>query len=408
MSRTLRRYLTMMRHIPVRGAGGGAGIDTERLLGVLAGADLAVSKRTLQRDLEALALEFPELRCSEKTKPYGWYWHGDGPPLGTPLLGLTSALVHDLVQRHLVAALPRALVKGLKPSFDRARQMLTESGDARLSHWSRSVRALPAGYPRQPPEVRGPVLEVVYEALYLGQRFEADYRKNGGAERGTYEVSPLGLVLRSGIVTLVCTFWDYAEVNHLSLHRIQSARSTERRVKPPPGFQLDEHIRSGQLGFLVGPPLTLKARVQAAIAERLEDMPIDKDQRLSAARDGWCSLEARVNDSMELRGWLRSLGPLIEVLGPKKLREAMTEDAAALPALPIGTVARTAHAWHRTAARQRPRRSERRQQPAETFRTPRSVAPTSPAPARGHVRSWAQPVARSASCGGDAPQRARS
>jgi hypothetical protein len=33
---------------------------------------------------------------------------------------------------------------------------------------------------------------------------------------------------------------------------------------------------------------------------------------------------------MELRGWLRSLGPLIEVLGPKKLRSAMSEDAAAL------------------------------------------------------------------------------
>jgi hypothetical protein len=36
---------------------------------------------------------------------------------------------------------------------------------------------------------------------------------------------------------------------------------------------------------------------------------------------------------MELRGWLRSLGPLIEVIGPKKLRAAMAEDAAALQLL---------------------------------------------------------------------------
>ncbi len=120
---------------------------------MLAGADLAVSKRTLQRDLEALACEFPELRCSEQTKPCGGYWHGDGPLLGTPLLGLTSALIHDLVQRHLLAALPRALAKGMKPSFERARQRLTENGHAKLSRWSRSVQALPPGYPRQPPEV---------------------------------------------------------------------------------------------------------------------------------------------------------------------------------------------------------------------------------------------------------------
>jgi predicted DNA-binding transcriptional regulator YafY len=104
-------------------------------------------------------------------------------------------------------------------------------------------------------------------------------------------------------------------------------------VTSPRGFNLDEHIRSGKLGFLVGPPLVLKARVQAAIAERLEDMPIDPGQRLSRPQDGWCSLEAHVNDSMELRGWLRSLGPLIEVLGPKKLRSAMSEDAAALGGL---------------------------------------------------------------------------
>jgi len=334
MSRTLRRYLTLMSHIPVGSSSGNARVDTERLLAVLAGADLAVSKRTLQRDLEALAAEFPELRCSEKSKPYGWYWH-EAPPFGAPLVGLSSALMHDLVGRHLVAALPRALVKGLKPSFEQARGTLAQSPDSRLAAWSRSVRALPAGYPRRPPEVRGPVVEVVYEALYLGRRFEADYRKPVGGRRTlrTYEVSPLGIVLRSGALTLVCTFWDYSEVNHLSLHRIQAARPLATRVKAPRGFNLDQHIRSGKMGFVIGPPLRLRARVRDVIAERLEDVPIGDEQRLGDAVDGWCALEAQVHDSMELRGWLRSLGPLIEVSSPKPLRQAMIQDVAELTAL---------------------------------------------------------------------------
>lgn len=326
MSRTLRRYLALVRHIPAQGRR----IGTDRLMAVLAGEGLGVSARTLQRDLETLQVEFIGLCCDDRSKPYGWYWREGAAPLGVPLVGIGAALAHDLVHRHLIAALPRTLVRALEPSFAHARKTLEENPDARFSHWSRRIRALPMGLTREPPAVRGPAMEVAYEALYLGHRFEADYKKGGAPEPRPYEVNPLGLVLRDGAVTLVCTFWDYAEVNHLSLHRIRAARSMQKRVTSPRGFNLDEHIRSGKLGFLVGPPLTLKARVQVPIAERLEDMPIDKDQRLSRAHDGWCNLEARVNDSMELRGWLRSLGPLIEVIGPKTLRAAMAEDASAL------------------------------------------------------------------------------
>jgi predicted DNA-binding transcriptional regulator YafY len=277
----------------------------------------------------------PALRCSEKSKPYGWFWHGEAPPFGAPLLGLHSALLHDLVERHLVAVLPRSLLKGLKPSFEQARRALATSAESRLAAWSRSVRMVPAGYPRRPPEVRGPVLEVVYEALYRGRRFEADYRKSAkpGGELRTYEVSPLGLVLRSGILTLVATFWEYSEVNHLSLHKIRAARPLETRAQEPRGFNLDEHLRAGKLGFLLGPPLHLRARVRDFIAERLEDVALGDDQRLGPARGGWCALDVRVHDSMELRGWIRSLGPLIEVLSPKALRAALREDVAALQSM---------------------------------------------------------------------------
>ena len=329
MGRTLRRYLALVRHIPAQGRR----IGTDRLMAALEGEGLGVSARTLQRDLEALQGELTGLCCDDRSKPYGWYWREGAAPFGVPLVGVGAALTHELVHRHLVSALPRTLVRALEPSFAHARKALEENPEARFSHWSRRVRAVPTGLMREPPAVRGPVMEVVYEALYLGHRFEADYKKAGAAGPRPYEVNPLGLVLRDGAVTVVCTFWDYSEVNHLSLHRIRAARSLDKRVTSPRGFNLDEHIRSGKLGFLVGPPVTLKARVQAAIAERLEDRPIDERQRLSRNRDGWCELQARVNDSMELRGWLRSLGPLIEVLGPKGLRAAMAEDASALRAM---------------------------------------------------------------------------
>ena len=70
-----------------------------------------------------------------------------------------------------------------------------------------------------------------------------------------------------------------------------------------------------------------------ALAERLDEAPLGSDQQLATLDSKWCQLTATVNDSMELRGYLRSLGPLVEVRSPKKLRAAMRDDIEQLRAL---------------------------------------------------------------------------
>jgi predicted DNA-binding transcriptional regulator YafY len=306
-------------------------IGTARMESLLAQQDIEVTRRSIQRDLESLSQVFIDLRCDNSTKPYGWCWHGDSPLLEMPAMGMRHAVTFELLRQHLAHVLPRATVKTLAPHFSRAREVLAQNPDAKMARWPRKIRVVPNGLPRLAPNVPAPLLDRVYTALLEERRLLIRYRKRAATEPAEYEVSPLGLVLRNGTMILVCTFWDYDNVNQMLLHRMTSVAAVDKSVKPPRGFALDDYIASGAIGFQQGDkPLKLRALVDARIATGLHEAPLSKDQQFKPHRDPNAELlTATVADTTELRTWLRSHGPLIEVLSPKKLRSEMADDARA-------------------------------------------------------------------------------
>ncbi len=50
-----------------------------------------VSKRTIQRTLNALSSEFP--LCVEESRPHGWSWHKDAPSFNIPRLPVRESRV---------------------------------------------------------------------------------------------------------------------------------------------------------------------------------------------------------------------------------------------------------------------------------------------------------------------------
>lgn len=83
------------------------------------------------------------------------------------------------------------------------------------------------------------------------------------------EVSPLGIVLRSGALTLVCTFWDYSEVNDLSLHRNSGGSSARRPCQGAAGLQPRPAHSVRQDWVRHRTPAAAPTRVRDVIAERL-------------------------------------------------------------------------------------------------------------------------------------------
>lgn len=318
---TLHRLWTLLRHVPRSPRR----IDTASLKRRLDEEGIEVTPRSVQRDLERLSTRFLTLRCDRRSKPYQWSWDGNAPLVEIPGMGVPAAVTFELVRAHLRDALPRSTLASLEPHFERAREVLARETGAPLARWLTKVRVVPRGYPLRPPDVPPRVLDVVYRALLEDRRFRGWYKKQGAKQEKEYVVSPLGLAARNGILSLVCTFWDYEQVNHMLLHRMTRAEPLDEGVRRPRGFDLDQHLEKGGVGFARGEPVRLRALVQEAVAGVLSETPLSRDQKLTPRDDEHVLLEATVPDTMELRGWLLGYGPVLEVLEPESLRADLAE-----------------------------------------------------------------------------------
>jgi predicted DNA-binding transcriptional regulator YafY len=329
LSDTLHRQLAILRHIPRAPRR----IDTISLERLLRQEGIEVHRRSIQRYLETLSLSFTALTCDVRTKPYCWSWDRTSPLMDVPRMDVHTAVTLDLVRAHLADALPRSTLKLLDPYFDRARAVLKEAVGSRLSRWPTKVRVLHRGLSLRAPDVLRPVLETVYTALLEEKRFAARYRPRGTAEAKEFDVSPIAIVVRSGVIVLVCTLRDYDDIRHLMLHRIEKAEMTDRAARAPRGFDLNGYLAKGTMGFALGATIRLEAIVDDQVAITLHETPLSADQKLAERPDGRSRLTATVPDSLDLRGWLSSYGPLVEVVGPAKLRAAFADAARRLSAM---------------------------------------------------------------------------
>ncbi len=302
-------------------------IDAARIERLLAQQGIDVHRRSIQRDLDALSRVFVDLRCDDRSRPYGWSWNARSASLEVPGMGVAPAVTFELLREHLSAVLPRSTFRALGPHFKRAREVLAQSPNAKMARWPAKVRVAPRGQPLLAPNVLPSVLEAVYTALLEERRLVTQYRKRGADSDNEYEVSPLGLVLRSGTLVLVCTFWDYQNVSQMLLHRMSQAEVIDQRVKPPKGFRLDRYIESGGLGFRCGKAFKLELVVHELVARTLRETPLGRDQKLTPYDDEHLRLKATVPDTVELRTWLHGHGPMIEVLKPVRLRREFAEAA---------------------------------------------------------------------------------
>lgn len=323
---TLRRHWSILGLIPR----GPRKIDAAAIERQLENEGIRVTRRSIQRDLEHLAQAFPALHCDSKTKPYGWCWRGEMPLLEMPAMGLSSAVTFDLVRTYLELTLPRSTLKTLAPYFKRAKHTLASHTTTKLARWPSKIRVLPRAFPLRAPDVSPRVLDVVYTALLEERCFKASYRKRHSKQEKEYVVNPLGLVLRDGSLTLVCTFWDYDDVYSVLLHRMSGGELLDQPAKRPRGFDLDAHVAAGGVGFVHGEPIRLEALVEAEVALTLQETPLSADQKLTRSDDARKLLRATVPNTLELRGWLQSYGPLIEVVAPASLRAEMASLAAQL------------------------------------------------------------------------------
>ena len=315
MSDTLLRSIHLLQSIPRYPRK----IETTRICDSLKQYGFDVSVRTIQRDLNNLSDIFP-LVSDDRNKPYGWSWKGNDS-IGFPAIDTPTALVSVMAERFLNNVMPSSALKKLEPNFKQARNILKETKSG-LGKWENKVRIIPRGLQLIPAIIKAEVIDVVYESLLIGKRFEASYQSANTEKQTAYEVNPLAIVHRNNVSYLVCTLWNYSDVKQLAMHRFQTVKQIDKKVIIPKGFDIDNYIKAGEFSY---PSSDKKIYVKLCFDEiagkHLYETPLSEDQKITEIEGGRLMVKASVLDTEELRWGLIGFGGLVEVVSPKKIRK---------------------------------------------------------------------------------------
>lgn len=308
----LERQWEMLKLLPSRAPGISARKLTERLKE----ANCEVTKRTVERDLKQLEMQFG-ICCNEASKPYGWYWL-PGRKETFAGVDLADSVSLTLAEGVLKQMLPPSMVQVLQPKFEQAKAKLAAIAAHPVAKLSEKVRYVPTTLHFEAPSARPQVMEPIQKALVEELQIEVRYAPFS-ANAKELRLHPLCLVQRGNVSYLLATTFDYEDVRLYAVHRFESVAVLEDRITVAKGFSVDAHLASGAMEFGGGKEITFKAKLSDALATYLSETPLHSEQKIQY-RDGGYQLTAKVRDSWQLHFWIMSQGPDIEVIAPKALR----------------------------------------------------------------------------------------
>ena len=293
--------------------------------------EFAVSVRSIQRSLESLSRIFP-ITSETRGRTNYWSWVDKDALTQIPAMSTSTAFVLRLASDYLKPIMPPATLRVLEPYFKHADRILRGTA---LEAWKDHAAIITPGPALMPPPIAAEVQEAVCEALMSHRKIEVQYRGKHEGKPKSIVLSPQGIVVRTGIVYLLATAWDFEDVRHYVLHRMSAPRSIDEPATRLPDFRLQEHLASD--GAFAYPEsaekLRLRALFDSTTGAHLTESRLSEDHRTTVTDDGKVLVEATVDDTAELRWWLRRFGSLVEVLEPELLRKEFADEARRLAAM---------------------------------------------------------------------------
>lgn len=327
MKETLMRQWAILRAVPRYPRR----VDAPSIRGQLAERGMNVTLRTVQRDLNALARAFP--LDFDQSKPQGWCWRQGAGQLEIPSMDVHAALTFNLVEQYMQNLLPRSTLSHMAPWFDAA-QGVVHSQASTVTKWRDKLRVVPHTLNKVPAPIDPAIQRTIYEGLLNERQLLVTYQAiTSGNEAKTYPLHPLGLVVMEQVVYLVATVKDYQDPRFLAMHRINAAQLLPAEAVKPADFDIDRFILK-EFGIRVGSePLNLELRVRGVLVKYLAETPMAACQSMRSIDHQWWHVQAQVQDTIQLRVWLRSLGPDAVVEAPQQLKLQMEREAAELVSL---------------------------------------------------------------------------
>jgi predicted DNA-binding transcriptional regulator YafY len=284
---------------------------------------LAVSARTIHRDLEALAAAGIPV-YAERGRQGGWRllegYRAQIPALSASELAMLSVLgASDMLAAvDLGGSLQQALRKlsAALPGVQQEAAQIAGRLHIEAGNWFQSGEQLPW-------------LGTVQQAIWQDQVLHLEYSRADGS-RGSREVEPYGLVVQAGIWYLLAQTTDGMRVFRVG--RIQAARPTGAVFQRPADFDLAAAWRAMRAQFLAQ-----SSRYRVTLLVEAPLLPLVRrilnwphEFVVGTAADGRMRIELSFDNLEIARFCTLGCGTLVEVVSPAELRAALREAARAM------------------------------------------------------------------------------
>ena len=288
--------------------------------------------KKLQRALSQLESKFPEIESEVIGRKNTYCWKASAEPIMFPSLDSNTALVLAMASQYLNPILPDESIKSLNRLFMRANSTLasnsirTEKIDG-ISNWRDKVGVLHPGLPREKPAINSKVEAVIYSAVLHERAVKLKYKAWNEKEPSERIISPQGLFIRGQSIYIYAVNHrriDTKEPIPYLLNRILEAEIISETFHKIPRFNVQKHLDNNPFGVPLEKEnlkIPLIIRVDQDALKTLNEQPLSKDQKVGSESDGWSTLTATVNNTIELKQWIMSHGHHMEVVSPAELRK---------------------------------------------------------------------------------------
>jgi predicted DNA-binding transcriptional regulator YafY len=219
--------------------------------------------------------------------------------------------------------------EGIEHFWDEALKTLETPAQLRLKDIERKFHVVPYA-----PKDYGPheeKIDLILRALLMQRRLRLTYRRAAGGAPREHRFAPFTLVEYRGGLYLLGRSDQGPGVIYLAVERIEAVEFDHDANGDPTHFALPrgykpEKYTDGAFGLMDGPVTEVELLVRSDDSlPYLQSRAIHPTQRFVRRRDGRIVLKMRVRGTTELRNWIMSFGPWLEVLRPAALRAEIAQ-----------------------------------------------------------------------------------
>jgi predicted DNA-binding transcriptional regulator YafY len=316
---TMLRQLTMLKLIPKHPSF----ILTKQVHQHLLDEGFNVSKRTVERDLDNLAL-LVGIDFTKSVDGFKWAYVSTVSEF-TPAITPSEALLLCIAYRQIMDILPFKCISDLEPRFLKAEQTLARND--KFKSWQDRVKIISFGLPLKAKAIDDQIRRTIYDTMLNSEQLAIEYQKGNDTEN--YTLNTHGLIIREHTHYLVATKIESPDIFQLfKLSRIKQAIRSYV-VNHHCKNNIKHYLNSNASGYLLAlEPITLELLATGPALAMFEEAMLSDDQTIKIINQSSHpvgKVKATVEFSHELIHFLLGFGKWIRVTAPDIVIEAIKE-----------------------------------------------------------------------------------